>query len=278
MNIRNGGSLGSGAVTVVSGNTLQLQGGISVANAITLSGQGVSSLGGIRSISGVNTLSGVITLGALSRINTDGDELIITGNIVGGANALYVGSNASSGVVSTTINGVISGAGGSLTWGTAPSTITTNTSLIKENAYLTLQLGGANSYLGTSVLSGGVLRLGASDVLANASNMIFNGGSLNTNGYTESLGTISVTSDNGSLVLGSGVHSLSFSGVGTIDYKTLKVIGWQGDYSSTTGVSGTAGKFIINNALTTEFINKFKLVLSSYDIYYVLIINLLKKD
>jgi hypothetical protein len=61
-------------------------------------------------------------------------------------------------------------------------------------------------------------------------------------------------------VLGSGVHSLSFSGVGTIDYKTLKVIGWQGDYSSTTGVSGTAGKFIINNALTTEFVNQFKFV------------------
>lgn len=63
MNIRNGGSLGSGVVTVVNGHSLQLQGGISVANAITLSGQGVSSLGGIRSISGVNTLSGVITLG-----------------------------------------------------------------------------------------------------------------------------------------------------------------------------------------------------------------------
>jgi autotransporter-associated beta strand protein len=80
LNIQNATSLGTAdaGTTVASGATLQLQGGITVANeALTLSGTGVGAGGALRNISGANTYSGAIALGAATRINSDAGTLTL---------------------------------------------------------------------------------------------------------------------------------------------------------------------------------------------------------
>jgi hypothetical protein len=226
---------------------------------LTISGLGVGSVGSLRSISGVNEYAGNITLSGATpvRMNTDLNSLLISGNIIGGTTPLYFGSSASSGTVTTTVSGAISGAGGSLTWGNTPTLVAMNTSLVNDNNFLTLVLSGSNNYTGATVIGnrgvtnnnggsgGGVLLLGASEVIANGSNIVFNGGVLNTGGNAETVGTISVFQESSSIVLGSGVHNLNFSGVGTLDYKTLTISGWQG----TAGATGQGGDVYVGTSL-----------------------------
>ena len=67
-------SLGAtnGGTTVAGGATLQLSGGITTAENITITGSGVGNSGAIRSLGdGENTISGSITLGGNARINVD---------------------------------------------------------------------------------------------------------------------------------------------------------------------------------------------------------------
>ena len=249
LNIRNSTSLGTGSVTVLNGATLQLQGGISVGNTLTLNGAGNG--GALRSISGDNIYTGNITLSTNNvRINTDANTLTINGNISGGSIALYVG-----GVGNTVMNGVLSGAGGSLTFGISPTQVTSNTSFIKDGNG-TVRLVGVNTYTGATVLDVGLLELGANNVISNASNMLFDGGRLDTRGYNESMGTLSVLAESSSVTLGSGSHVLSFSGIGTLDYKTLTINGWVG----TSGSTGSDGVLLVGNSLsfTRAQLDQFK--------------------
>jgi autotransporter-associated beta strand protein len=258
LNVRTNVSLGTSAVTVANGATLQLQGGIVVSNVLTLNGLGVSNVGSLRSISGVNEYAGNITLSGVTpvRVNTDLNSLLISGNIIGGTTPLYFGSSVGSGSVTTTVSGVISGGGGSLTWGTSPTQVALNTSVVKDNNFLTLVLSStSNSYTGATVLGSmnipnggsgaGTLLLGASEVINNGSHIVFNGGSLNTGGNIETVGLMSLLQDGGTLTLGGSVHDLKFSGIGTFDYKTLTISGWQG----TAGSSGSAGDIYVGSSL-----------------------------
>ena len=168
LNIRNSTSLGTGSVTVENGATLQLQGGISVGNVLTLKGVGVSSAGSLRSISGDNIYNGNITLSTNNvRVNTDLNTLTINGNISGGSIVLYVGGSGN-----TIMNGVISGTGSSLTWGVSPTQVTGNTSFVKDGAG-TVTFVGQNTYSGYTVMDAGLLQLGASDVIGNSRNKEF---------------------------------------------------------------------------------------------------------
>jgi autotransporter-associated beta strand protein len=154
LNIRNSTSLGTSAVTVENGATLQLQGGISVGNALTLKGVGVSSAGSLRSISGDNIYNGAITLSTNTvRINADLNSLTINGNIVGGSIPLYVGGSGN-----TIMNGVLSGSGGSVTWGVSPSQLTVSTSFVKDGTG-TVTFVGVNTYSGYTVLDAGLLTI-----------------------------------------------------------------------------------------------------------------------
>ena len=254
LTIQDGMALSSSLVTVSSGASLQLQGGISVGNVLSLNGS--ASGGTLRSISGDNVYTGNITLASSAvRINTDANTFIISGNISAGLIPLYFGSSASSGTQTTTVSGVISGTGGLLTWGNIPTRVPLATSLVKDGAYLNLVLSATNSYTGATVLGsavnpnggsgGGVLVLGASEVITNTSHVVFNGGSLNTAGNTETIGQLSLLQDGGSLQVLGSVHQLSFSGIGTFDYKTLTINGWQG----IAGSSGTAGNVYVGSSL-----------------------------
>jgi autotransporter-associated beta strand protein len=93
LRVSNSSGLGSSAVTVNGNNTLELVGGVSVGNTLSLSGSGVSSGGALRSVSGNNSWTGTITINSsVTRINSDADVLDIVGVMSGTGGVRYGGS------------------------------------------------------------------------------------------------------------------------------------------------------------------------------------------
>src|SRR5271165_4480810 len=171
VNIQNNTALGTGAASVASGATLQLQGGLTnVANAITLSGTGAinshggASYGALDSLSGNNTVTGAITLGSATQINSDAGTLTLsTGGISGSGKNLTVG-----GAGNTVISDVIATGAGTLT---------------KAGAG-TLTLSGANTFTGATAINGGSLSISADNNLGTApgsvtaADLVIGGGTL----------------------------------------------------------------------------------------------------
>ncbi|MFN5332621.1 MAG: beta strand repeat-containing protein, partial [Bacteroidota bacterium] len=240
LNIQNGSALGtSSQTTIADGATLQMQGDIAVGSLpLRLNGAGVSSLGALRNISGNNSWSGTITALSASRIHSDAGVLTLSG-----ANA-----------ISASNMGVTFGGSGDVV---VSGTITTGTGSLTKEGSGTLTLSGTNTYTGATTITSGTLVLGASQVIANTSNVVMNGGTLNTNGFTETVGQL-LLQNNSTLVLGSGVHTLTFSSAGTFSFKRLTITGWQGSYGS--GSSGTAGQVFVGSGavLTREQLDQIQ--------------------
>ncbi|MEY4307984.1 MAG: hypothetical protein RL422_187 [Bacteroidota bacterium] len=248
LQIRNSGSLGSGNVTVGQGGCLQMHGGISILNSLTLNGSGPLGTGALQSVIGINAVGGNITLTGDTRINSDlTSQLTLNSSIFAGAMALTVG-----GAGDLILNGSLNGTGSTAyTWGTSPLQLNWDTSLIKEGTgSLTLMM--SNTYTGATVLSGGYLVLGGSELIPNVSLFLFNGGGLRTGGFSETVGYFSLLADGSSIDLGSNPHQLRFGRRLYIDYKTLTITGWQG----TAGISGTGGQVYI---VTSPFLAKSEL-------------------
>ena len=237
LHIRNSGALGSSLTTLALGGSLQLQGGIAVSNALSLNGTGPLGTGALQSVAGINAVSGPITLTGDARINADlNSSLTLNSNISAGAVALTVG-----GAGNVLLNGSLSGNGSlAYTWGTSPIQLNVATSLIKDGTG-SLTLNSANTYTGATVLSGGFVILGASEVIANTSAFLFNGGSLRTGGFSETVGNVSLLANGSTIELGANIHTLRFGPRQYLDYKMLTIKGWLG----TAGSAGTGGRIFI---------------------------------
>jgi len=190
LNIRVSGGLGANtAGTVVgSGGALQLQGGVTVtAEALTLSGDGVSSDGALRNISGDNAYNGNITLNAASRIQSDAGTLTVnpsSGDAITGANHDLIVSGAGDVVISKSIT---TGTGG----------------LVKEGAG-TLQILEGNTYTGSTTLDGGTLQLvygSNSSKLSDTAALILNSGTLDLAGSVGHNEVVASTSVNGTVTI-----------------------------------------------------------------------------
>ncbi|NDG71091.1 MAG: hypothetical protein EBY32_07245, partial [Proteobacteria bacterium] len=156
LNIQHASALGAAGTgtTVASGAALQLQGGISVgAEALSLSGSGVSSDGALRNISGTNSYAGAISLGAATRINSDAGSLTLSGGITGTQNLSIGGSG------NTTIS----------------NSIATSTGTLTKDGIGTLTLSSNNTYTGATTVSAGTLALSGG---LNGSNITISGGSM----------------------------------------------------------------------------------------------------
>lgn len=139
LNVRSAGALGStaGGTTVNNAAALQIQGGITLAEPLTLNGFGINSDGALRSLSDGNTLSGTVALGTQSvRINSDSGTLNFTQSITATNIALTLGG-AGNGVVN---GAVATGAG----------------ALIKDGAGI-WTLNGANTYSNSTTINAGTL-------------------------------------------------------------------------------------------------------------------------
>lgn len=159
------------------------------------------------------TYSGTLTSNSSTyRLGGGGGTLTVSSQLTG-ANALVVGTNGTS---------------------SASKVILTNTS---------------NNYSSTTTINGGTLQLGAANVIPNGSNMILAGGTFASGGYSETVGTLTLTADS-TLALGAGSHSLNFansSGASWTGGTTLTITGWTG----TAGSSGTAGKIYFGSGTGT---------------------------
>ena len=236
LHIRNSGALGSSAVTVVLGGSLQLQGGITISNTLSLKGTGPLGTGALQSVAGINAVSGTITLTGDTRINADLNSQLTLSNISAGAAALTVG-----GAGNVLLNAGLSGSGSlANTWGTSPIQLNVATSLIKDGTG-SLTLNSANTYTGATVLSGGFVILGASEVIANTSAFLFNGGSFRTGGFSETVGNVSLLANGSTIELSANAHTLRFGPKQYLDYKILTIKGWLG----TAGSAGTGGRIFI---------------------------------
>lgn len=199
VNIQHGSALGSTGTgtTVTSGAALQLQGGITVgAEALSLTGAGITSTGGLRNISGNNSWAGTVTVGTGgARINSDAGTLTLGGTVMAANQNLIVGGDGN-----TTINGAITTGSGTLT---------------KDGAG-TLTLGGANTYTGATTISAGTLRLGPSGSISdNNAVTVASGATFDVNGRTDTIGTLAGAGDvqlNGGTLTVGGAGSSTFSG------------------------------------------------------------------
>ena len=104
VNIQNATATGTGTIDVRNGYALQIQNDITVGNALTLNGGGVSGTGALRNISGNNTWQGTVTLASAAQINSDAGSLTFTkaANSITGTQNLTLGGSGN-GTVGGTI-------------------------------------------------------------------------------------------------------------------------------------------------------------------------------
>ena len=256
VNISNATALGTtgGTTTVSNGASLEVQGNITVAEAITISGSGFSNNGVLRNVSGKNTISGTITLGAISQIQSDADTLKLTA--ANSINATINGFNLTfDGVGHFVING----------------TITTRTGGLLKTGAGSISLGAVNTYTGETNLTSGVLYLGINNPISNSSIFTFNGGKLVTNGKNLTVGAINVY-DNSIIELLNSRHTISFSSLGVVDLRNLTITGWQGNAytnnNANLGSSGNSGSIIIGSSLTFKELDQIQFINPTDGLYY----------
>lgn len=139
--VGNASALGTtaGNTIVASGATLRLFDNITLAENITINGNGVGGGGALRAVTAAD-VTGAITLGSTARIHSDSRLLTITGAISGANHDLTIGGNGSARITS------------SLALGTG--------NLIKEGgADLTLTGDNSTGYV-TTTISAGILQIG----------------------------------------------------------------------------------------------------------------------
>ncbi|PUE51435.1 hypothetical protein B9Z45_14730 [Limnohabitans sp. 2KL-17] len=237
LRVTNSGGLGSsaGATTVSSGAALEISGGITLADALTISGTGVSSNGAVRSLSGANTLTGGITLGAATEMQVDADSLSITpssGNAFSGAFGLTLQTDGAA-----TVGGLMA----------------TGTGTLTKTGSADLYLTANNTLTGSTTISGGTLYLGTGSTAGTVAGAIVNNASLVVN-RSNDLALSGVISGTGGLTK-QGAGTLTLSGVNTYaGVNTVSGGGLQISSDSNLGlapVALTAGKLVLNGGSLT---------------------------
>lgn len=233
LRISNPSALGSAAqgTTVVSTAALEIQNATFQPEPLNISGTGVSNNGALRFLSGTTVWTGPITLGLAARINAET-----------GVNSIDVASgSAISGAFALTVGGA-----GNLT---IADPIATGAGTLTKDQAGTLTLSAANTYTGATIISGGVLQLGAAGVIADVSSVTLGGGTIMTGaaaGFSETVGALTLSASS-SIVLGSGVHTLTFANSSAATWTagaTITITGWTG----TPGASGTSGRVFFGNS------------------------------
>jgi autotransporter-associated beta strand protein len=127
-----------------------------------------------------------------------------------------------------------------------------------KNGSGTFIIKNTNTYIGTTTINEGTLKLGSTNTLPTTRALVINGGTLNTGGFSQTVASISIT-DNSTMIMPSSVHTLTATAIGTFTAgKTLTINGWEGTYTAP-GATATKGKIIINGtALNATILSQIK--------------------
>jgi autotransporter-associated beta strand protein len=211
----------AGSTTVATGATLQLASGVTLAEDLTVSGTGVSSVGALQVTTGSATVSGAVAMGANTTIGVSGTGLTLSGVVSG------TGFN-----LTKTGNGTL----------TLSGTVNTYTGTTTVSAG-TLAIAGSGSIsTGSITLAGGTLdSTGSSVTLANTVAL----GSGN--------GTVNIGSGNALTLSGvvSGANALTKTGTGTLTLSGSNSYTGATTVSAGTLIAGSNGALGTTGAGTT---------------------------
>ncbi|MDB6119858.1 MAG: uncharacterized protein JWO08_3639, partial [Verrucomicrobiaceae bacterium] len=174
-----GTALGAGALTVTNGGIFATNvGGLSVGNAVIITGNSAFNISGVNSITLASDVTGATTAAnqswTLNNTITAPGLLTISGNLVNSdTNDNSTATWVIGGSGSTTISGAILANG---TGGTNRLTALT----INSGGTVTLSGGSANTFKGNTTLTQGTLVLAKVGALGTVGNFNFNGGTLQT--------------------------------------------------------------------------------------------------
>jgi len=247
----NSGALGTGTANIYDGGTLQLNGGISIDEAVNVTGQGSGGIGALNNFSGSNTLSGTVTQTGATRITANtGTTLNLTGNLTG-TNTATTFAAAGTGVINvnriTTGTGAVTIESGTVNYnGTTNANTYTGLTTVASGASLTL-----NKTAGTDAIGSGGLQINSGTVTLSANNQINDNatvalagtGTLNVNGRTETVGAINSTSSSASITLGAG--SLTISGPNNANSTFAGSLSGTG--ASSLNLTGTGATYLSGN-------------------------------
>ena len=228
---------------------------------ITLTANGnikITSTGTLQSYGGRNTLpppnnnlttsnGGNITITAGKGFTCNATIDASSGHTTSGNNGNVKINNGN--IIVTTNGGINDG---------IASAIIAGGNLIKDGLG-SLALNGLNTYSGTSTINTGTLQLGINNSLPTATTLKLNGGTLNTNGFNQTIASLSIIENASINFSNANANTLSVDAVGTFTTgKLLTINGWEGNYASP-GSTGNFGKFIINGtSLSTTQLNQIK--------------------
>ncbi len=179
VNYQNGAALGTtSAITVASGATAQIQGGIAGGGlGMTISGSGASgAAGALESVAGTNSYAGSITLGANATIAADSSSALAltnTGTIVGGGfNLTLTGDGAGS--ISSVINTTIASVTKSGTGAWALTASNTYTGATKINAGTLILSAGTTQASPYTVSNGAVFSISSPSAPTSTARLLSN--------------------------------------------------------------------------------------------------------
>ena len=271
-------ALGTGTTTISDGATLELSGGISPANAVSVTGIGTGGAGAIHNVSGSNTMSGTITeAGGTKFVADTGTTLSLTGNLTG-SNTNTTLNTSGTGVIN--LNQITTGTGtvtvnagtGTVNYnGTGTANTYTGTTTVNSGTLVLNKTAGTNAVAGNLVIGDGAstaeTRLAASNQIADTARVSVNAnGTFNLNGQSE---TIKQIDGAGTVALGTGALTLTgtststltgvITGSGTLTKNgslALNLSGNSTGFSGTTNINGgIVGISNSNAALGTGTVN-----------------------
>ena len=243
-------ALGTGAATVTGGTSLELSGGISPTNAVTVAGGGYANAGAIHNVSGNNTLSGTITeTGATTFAADTGTNLNLTGNLTGSNTAtIFTGAgNITASQITTGTGTVDINSTGTVTYnGTTNANTDTGLTSVNSGTLILAKTAGTNAIAGNLAINGSAtVQLNAANQIVDTASVTLNGTSkLNLNGNAETLGQLTSTSTTTTVALGAG--ALTLNGLNNSNSNYAGTI--TGTAASSLNVNGSGKVYLSGNS------------------------------